>query len=107
MRTVIETSDEVDCEVDKERLSSSGDLKTNRDHLTRTAYTTVSRIMTQRTFFPNELRDVYVRRFVHSHRVPNFQKFSWCGAGQKKLLGAHRKFGTLHSHVKCEMLVFR
>ena len=57
---MIETSDEVDCEVDKERLSSSGDLKTNRDHLTRTAYTTVSRIMTQRTFFPNELRDVYV-----------------------------------------------
>ena len=66
VKTVIDTSDEVDCEVDKERLSSSGDLKTNRDQLTRTAYTTVCRIMTQRTFFPNELREVYV-----SHLQPD------------------------------------
>ena len=41
-------------------MTNIGDLETNRDQLTRTAYTTVCRIMTQRTFFPNELRDVYV-----------------------------------------------
>jgi ketosteroid isomerase-like protein len=60
VKTVIDTSEEVDCEVDKERIVATGDLKTNRDQLTRTAYTTVCRILTKREFFPNELREVYV-----------------------------------------------
>jgi len=35
-------------------------LEANRSQLTRTAYTAVRRIIAQKNFFPNELREVYV-----------------------------------------------
>lgn len=57
---VISNSAEIDCEVDKERLSPNGDLEANRSQLTRTAYTAVRRIIAQKSFFPSELREVYV-----------------------------------------------
>jgi len=60
VKDVISNSAEIDCEVDKERLSPNGDLEANRSQLTRTAYTAVRRIIAQKNFFPNELREVYV-----------------------------------------------
>ena len=35
-------------------------MEANRSQLTRTAYTAVRRIIAQKNFFPNELREVYV-----------------------------------------------
>ena len=63
---VIENSEEIDCEVDKERIQNGSILKDNQDKLMGTAYTAISRLKQVKSFFPNELREVYVRmRFYY------------------------------------------
>ena len=57
---MIENSEDIDCEVDKERIQNGSILKDNQDQLLRTAYTAITRLKQQKTFFPNELREVYV-----------------------------------------------
>ena len=60
VKDVIENSDEIDCEVDKERIQNGTNLKDNQDQLLRTAFNAITRLKQQKGFFPNELRDVYV-----------------------------------------------
>ena len=60
VKDVIDNSDEIDCEVDKERIQNGSVLKDNQDQLLRTAFNAITRLKQQKTFFPNELREVYV-----------------------------------------------
>ena len=59
---MIDNSDEIDCEVDKERIQNGSVLKDNQDQLLRTAFNAITRLKQQKSFFPNELREVYVSR---------------------------------------------
>ena len=62
VKDVIDNSDEIDCEVDKERIQNGSVLKDNQDQLLRTAFNAITRLKQQKSFFPNELREVYVSR---------------------------------------------
>ena len=71
VKDVIDNSDEIDCEVDKERIQNGSVLKDNQDQLLRTAFNAITRLKQQKSFFPNELREVYVSRQILS-------KFNLC-----------------------------